>query len=350
VTAPATNHLGQVRIRQLLAAVGAGPHIPKIGFGDPSLPATDPTPAATPYDWHDPHYFNAEQRSRLSQALGQVAARLAEIFTRSRGGACEAALKEVTQHFAGDLCQHLNLDRDYCLAFAPDQGPSCGFASIAPQTALTWVTWLLGDLDPNRDPGQALSDLEESLLSDLFTAALEAFLAPLRAHHNLKPVLLLCQGQPSLQFERTEEVVRIVFQINSAGQSDPGEIALILPCSRLATLAGKTAPATPPQVTPQELSRALMEHLQEVPVTLRVTLASTTLPLRETLDLSPGDILLLDQSVDTPLELVLDGYPAFRGRPARVERQYAVVIVAAPTAANGRTATAPAPQQTNERT
>jgi flagellar motor switch protein FliM len=328
VTTMPAHHLGRTRIRRLLAAVG-------------STHATDPTPPqATVYDWRHPHGFNADQQSRLVQAMGQVAARMAEVLTRVRGGVCEVSLKALTQHYAGDLCHPADFDHDYCLAFAPDKGPSCGFASISPRTTMTWVTWLLGDSDSAHDPDRALSPLEESLLSDLFATALETFLAPLRAQHSLKPAGPLSKGQPDIQYERTEEVARIVFQVKSAEAGEPGEVAFILPCGRLAALAGKTAPAAAPKVTPQELSRALMEHLQELPVTVRATLASTTLPFQEILDLGPGDILLLDKPVDSSTELILDGRTFFHGRPARSDGQVAIVILRSEAAGGRQTGTA----------
>ena len=311
---PSAHHLGKARISQLLAAVG-------------STHATDEAPPqVTPYDWRDPHFFNASQRNRLAQVWGQVAARMAEILTRTRGSSIEVSLKAFTQHYAGDLCRRLQLDQDHCLTFAPDKGLPCGFVSIAARTALTWVTWLLGDADSARDPNQALSSLEESLLSDLVTAVLEAFLGPLRPSHNLRPTGAWAKGQPSLQFERSEEVARILLAAKSTEKDEPAEIAFVLPCSRLAALAGKTATAAPSKVSPQELSRALVEHLQEVPVTLRATLASTSLTFQEVLDLGPGDILLLGQRVDGLAELTINGRVAFRGRPARAQGRYAVVI------------------------
>jgi flagellar motor switch protein FliM len=252
---------------------------------------------------------------------------MGEILTRSRGSSFELSLKTFTQHYAGDLCRRLELDQDYCLTFGPDKGPACGFVSIASPAALAWVTWLLGDSNSARDPSQALSSLEESLLSDLVTAVLETFLAPLRTSDNLRPAGPFGKGQPSLQFERSEEVARIVFAVKSAEPGEPAEIAFVLPCSRLAALAGKVATAAAsPKVSPQELSRALLEHLQEVPVTLRATLASTTLTFQEVLDLGPGDILLLGKPVDGLAELTLNGRVAFRGRPARAQGRYAMVI------------------------
>ena len=325
--APSINHLGRAKIGQLLAAIGSQ-HAP-----DPS------SPQATAYDWRDPHYFSADHQSRLAQALGQVAARMAEILTRARNSAFEVSLKTLTQHYAGDLCRGMELDRNYCLTFAPDKAPPCGFVALAPQTTIAWVTWLLGDADSARDPNQALSPLEESLLSDLLTSLLEAFLAPLRAAHNLKPAGPVCQGQPNLQYERTEEIARIVFQVKSVDPGAPTEIALVLPCSRLAALAGKTATTAPAKVTPQELSHALMEHLQQVPVTVRATLTATTATFQEILDLGPGDILLLDKPVDGTAELIVNGRTAFRGRPAQSQGQYAVVILESEAAGQQSTTT-----------
>ena len=321
------NHLGRAKIGQLLAAIGSK-HTPD-----------QPSPQAASYDWRDPHYFNADHQSRLAQALGQVAARMAEILARARNSAFEVSLKALTQHYAGDFCHRMELDRDYGLTFAADKAPPCGFVSIAPQTTIAWVTWLLGDGDSTRDPNQALSPLEESLLGDLLTSVLEAFLAPLRTPHNLRPAGPVCQGQPNLQYELTEEIARVVFQVKSADPSVPSEITFVLPCSRLAVLAGKTATAAPAKVTAQELSHALMEHLQHVPVTVRVTLASTLLTFQEILDLGPGDILLLDKPVDGSAELILNGRTAFRGRPAQSQGQYAVVILASEAAGQQITTT-----------
>lgn len=334
--APSLHHLGKGRIGQLLAAVG-------------SHHAQDQaSPPATPYDWRDPHYFNADQQNRLTQVLGQVAARAAEIFTRIRGSACEVSLKSLTQHFAGDWCQHTELDQNCCLAVAPEKGQPCGFASISPQTTTVWVKWLLGDSDSTQDQHRTLSALEESLLSDLVTALLDALLTPLRAQHNLQPVSPLCKGQPDLQFELTEELARIVLQVKNADPGEPTEIAFVLPCGRLAALAGKTATAAA-KVSPQELSRALMEHVQAVPVTIRVRLAATMLTFQEILDLGPGDILLLDKPVNGPAELIIEGRTVLRGRPARAQGRYAVAITESETGNDRPAATAPTPKQATER-
>lgn len=315
---PSAQDLGRAKVAQLLAAVG-------------SRPAPDPAPPeTTPYDWRDPHYFNADQQTHLRQALEQVAARLAEVMGRARRGVCTVSLKSATQHFAGDLCRRLGLEQNYCLTFAPEKEQACGFAAIPPHTARTWVTWLLGDSEAARDPNQALSPLEESLLADLATTVLDTFLAPLRTAGTLQAADTLGKGQPLIAFELTEEIVKVVFQARNADADDPMEITFVLPAGRLAALAGKPTPAAS-KATPQELSRALLEHVQELTVTVQATLASVPLTFQEILDLAPGDVLLLDKPIEEGTDLMIDSRALFCGRPAHTQGKYAVVITEAAT-------------------
>jgi flagellar motor switch protein FliM len=310
---PSVDHLSKARMRQLLAAVGSAPA--------PEPPAGN----VTLYDWRDPHYLNANQLNRLAAVMSQTAARLADVFSRFFNREFDVSPTAITQHFAGDLRRFFEPNNHHCLAFGPDKGPSCGFFAISSQTTAGWVSWLLGDADSAGDPNRALSSLEESLLSDLVTAAMDVFLAPLRPHETLKGSGPLSKGQPSVQFERTEEICRVAFQIKESGKEEPSDLTFVLSCSKLAALVGKT-PAAASRATPQELTQTLMEHFQQMPVTVTARLAATQVGFQDILDLAPGDILLLDKPIQETIELAVEGCIAFRGRPARSGGQYAIFI------------------------
>jgi flagellar motor switch protein FliM len=310
---PSIDHLGKTRISQLLAAVGSIPA--------PEQPAGD----ATPYDWRDPHYLNPDQLNRLAAVMSQAAARLADVFTRFFGREFDVSPTAVTQHFAGELGRGLDTNSSYCLTFGPEKGSSCGFFAISSPTTMGWVSRLLGDTESTGDPNRSLSSLEESLLSDLVAAVLEVFLASLRPHETLKSAGRLSKGQPAVQFERIEEVCRIAFQLREAGKDESSDLTFVLSCGRLAALVGKTLPAAP-RSTPQELSQTLMEHLQQMPVTITARLATAQVGFQEILNLGPGDILLLDKPIHEMVELTIEGRTAFRGRPAQSDGQYAILI------------------------
>mgnify|MGYP001015058637 CR=1 FL=1 len=313
MTGASVNHLGKARIRQLLAAVG-------------SAPAEEQTPGEVlEYDWRDPHWLSTDQVNRLAAVMSQVAATLGHVLTRFFNHKFEVSPTAVTQHFANDLPRLIEVNRFHFAAFGPDERPACGFLAISSETTTDWATRLLGDTESAGAPDRPLSSLEESLLSDLVTAVLDTFLASLRPHETLKSNGRLAKGQPAAHFEVTEEICRVIFQVKEADKTDSSDITFLLSCSRLAALVGKT-PAPAPRATPQELSKTLMEHLQQMPVTVTARLATATVGFQEILDLGPGDILLLDKPIHEMMELVVEGRTAFRGRPARSNGQYAVLV------------------------
>jgi flagellar motor switch/type III secretory pathway protein FliN len=332
MTGPSDSSLSSAKVHRLLAAVGST-YEPERTAGP-----------VEPYDWRDPHCFNEDQRQRLAALAGQVAARMARTFAHFHSGEFSIAPLALTQHFANDLACLAGGEQDYHLTFGPEKGPACGFVVVPVATALAWVGLLLGDAEAGGSAPRALSSLEESLLSDLAGALVGDFLTALRPHHHLKIENPLCQGQPGIQYELTEELCRIALGVKKAGSEKTAEFTVVLPCNRLAALVGK-ATAAAARVSLPESSRALMEHLQQMPVTVTARLASTSVRFREMQDLGPGDILLLGKPLDEPLELVLDGRPAFGGRPARAEGRYAVVVTPAPA---GRIQETPAPKPGNE--
>jgi flagellar motor switch protein FliM len=116
-----------------------------------------------------------------------------------------------------------------------------------------------------------------------------------------------------------------MFRVKEAGKEGAFDIAFIVSCSRLAALVGKP-PAAASRTTPQELSQTLMEHLHQMPVTVQARLATAKVGFQELLELSPGDILLLDKPIHEMVELTVENRTAFRGRPAQSEGRYAILI------------------------
>jgi flagellar motor switch protein FliM len=310
---PLVDHLGKAKIQQLLAAMGSIP-APEQAVGN-----------AMPYDWRDPRYLNADQLNRLAAVMSQAAARFGVILTRFFRNEFDVSPTGITQHFAGDLLRFVDPANSYSATFSPEKGSSCGFLAITSQMTTTWASRLLGDTEIAGDANRSMSSLEQSLLSDLVAAVLDAFLASLRPHETLRSDGPLSKGQPNIPFERTEEICKIVFRVKEAGKEESSDIAFVLSCSRLAALVGKPVAAAP-RTAPQELSQTLMEHLQQMPVTIQARLATAKIGFQELLDLGPGDILLLDKPIQEMVELTVENHTAFRGRPAQSDGRYAILI------------------------
>jgi len=280
---------------------------------------------ATKYNWRSPRYFNEDQYNRLAAIMSQVAAVIGTGFTRSFNRETSVAPASITQHFAGRPGDPGLAEGRYYLTFAAGKNKACGFLSVTGETVLRWVKRLLGDSGSDVDTGRLLSSLEESLLVDLIAAGMDAFLSPLRAHQELHAGDRLLRDNPQVQFEPGQEICTIVFAATGGESQEKDEVLFLLPCSLLAPLVGKEHQAVQ-TTSPEELSRTLMEHVQQMPITLTARLGHTALRFEELLELGRDDILLLDRSLDETIELLVDNRVVFRGHAVQSDGRRAVMI------------------------
>lgn len=326
--APVDN-LSRAKIHRLLTAVGS------------ACDQAEAPPQVAAYDWRDPHYFDEEQRNRLAAAMSRIAAVLSEKFVHFYGAESNVAPTSITQRFAGGLADAVDPDGSFCLAFGADPKQPCGFFAVDAGTALNWVTLLLGDVEAQNDPDRVLSALEESLLSDVVVALTEAFLGSLRSGLELQHVAAVTKGCSAVSYESTEEICVIVFAVKRADANQTSSMRFVLPCRTLAPLVGKP-PAAAAQPAQESLQRVMMEHLQQMPVTVTARFCSAWLSFEEVLDLGQGDIVLIDKPLDEPIELMIDNQTVFQGRPAQSGGRYAVVITEGVSKAAVRTTKAAA--------
>jgi len=305
--------LSHSTLQRLLAAVG-------------SVRAQDDTPADVPrHDWRHPHYFNEDQYNRLAAMMSQVAANIGTKLTHFFNSEMAVTPSAISQRFATAL-HDIGIDEAcHSLTFGPGKDKPCGFLALPAKTALAWVRRLLGDCESDNNPSRPLSTLEESLLGDVVVGTIDAVLAPLRAHQDLRPGDRVIQGEPAVRFEPTQEICAITFAVTVGDSNETDEIVLVAPCSVLAPLVGKKPPAIHP-ISPEELARTLMEHVQQMPIQVTARLACAKLNFRELIELSPDDILLLDKSVHEPMDVLVGDQLVFRGQPARSRETRAVLV------------------------
>jgi flagellar motor switch protein FliM len=312
------------KMQQLLAAVG-------------SQPMEDTTQIeVTEHDWHQPHYFSTDQLEKLNDLTTQVAAAIAERFAQLYNSEFNVTIASATQHFAGELFEQIlaSGQNDYYLGFGTGEKHPFGFAGIPAQSAVTWVTQLLGDSESEKDSSKSLSDLEESLLLDITSAIVESFSDSLRGYTDIQPAGAVSRTQPPFELHGTEELCKIVFVVEQAATAtdkqpaNSGEAYILIPCSELAPAVGRAAGANI-EVSSQDTSEAILKHLQQTPVSVTAQLAYTALTLEEVMSLRPYDVLLLDKAIDEPVELIVEGRTLFHGQPAKSAGRHAVVITQA---------------------
>ena len=314
MSSPLTNNLSREKVQQLLAAIG-------------SKQTEDTTPIETAdYKWNQPHYFSSEQLKKLDGLTKKTAVAVAGKFADLCHGDFNVTITSTTQHFAAELIDGAlrNEQGNYYLAFGADQNHLCGFIEIPLQTAIIWITQLLGDTGPEEASGRALSQLEESLLLDIASTIIEAF-SESQTSYDFHPAKSVAQDQLPFELQSTEALCKIALRIQKADSETGSDAHLLIPCSKLEPIVGKTAKVDS-EFTAKDVSKVILGHFQKISVLVTAQLASIWLTFEEIMDLQVDDILLLDKKIEEPAELIVEGQPLFRGQLAKSAGRYAVVI------------------------
>jgi len=308
------NNLSRKKLQQLLAAIG-------------SRPTEDTTQIeTTEYDWHQPHYFSSSQLSKLDDFAEKTAVMIAKKFTDLCHSNFNVTIASTMQHFANELLGQTSESKkyDYHLAFGSDPNQPCGIVSIPSQTATILVTQLLGDSESEQDSNKALSQLEEALLLDLASAIVEIFSGSYD-NYDFRPTGNIVKGQLPLELQGTEELCKFTFNVKKADSENTSETELLIFCETLDPIAGKTAQAAD-GFSAEDISKAILDRLQEMSVSVTAQLGSAMLAFEELMSLQVNDILLLDKGIDEPIELIAEGRTLFHGQAAKSAGKYAVVI------------------------
>jgi flagellar motor switch protein FliM len=313
-----TNSLSKERINQLLVAARSAP---KEEAAD--VEATD-------YNWHEPHYFNNVQLTKLDDFLKRVALALAKRFSGFCRSEFDVTIASTTQHFAGEFLKpHTDgKSRDYYLAFGADPKQPCGVLGIPEETAVIWARQLLGDAESTKGSGKSLSQLEESLLLDLTSALVEALCAAYSVG-DMYPAESMIQGLWPLDLNSVEELCKVSFSVRKTGSEDGSEAYFVMLSGTLEPAVGKSE-ENPDRFSANDTSKAILNHLQAAPVTVTIRLASTSLTFEQVMSLRTDDVLLLDRRVDELVELIVDGRTMYYGWLAKSGDKYAVAIAPAP--------------------
>lgn len=301
-------------MQQLLMAIGSGP-------------MEDTTQVSTAeYSWHQPHYFDRTQLNKLEDFTKKAARAIAEKFIDFCNDEFEVTVDSITQHFAAELVDQAleSKQNDYYLAFGTNLETPCGLICIPTQTASTWAKQLLGDIESEGDSRTDLSLLEESLLLDIASAIVDAFASPYRAFDFQTAESIVRRLLP-LDLKGAEELCKFSFHVKKTDEEGISEAYILILSNKLQSLVGKTVQAVG-KFSAEDISKAILERMQEMPVSVVAQVASAVLSFGEIMSLRPNDILLLDKRIDEPIELIVNGQRALRGWPAKSAGKYAVLI------------------------
>lgn len=313
MTLSVVDTLSKEKIQQLLAAVGQR-------SGQP----VDTDIEAVEYDWRQCQYFDLAQCRRLEEFAAQLAEQCAQVFTRLFNGPYEVTVVEASQNFAKDLFDPQAESTDCRVAFGPGPADAFGVLSVTRPTALNWTSRLLGGGE-TADEDRELSTLEASLLLDVAAGLTNAF-SQAYPPANVSPAASIACGTLPLPWEGDDELYKITMDAKAQEAENGSRVEFVMQCASLEPVAGKNA-AQQTTLSPAQVEKAILTHLHDIPVAITAKLGTVKVDVGAVMGLEVNDILILDKKINEPVELLMNGKPFHRGRPAQADGCYAVAIV-----------------------
>jgi len=315
------------KIKQLLSAAGAE-----------SVEDARQNVEALEYDWRSPRYFSREQLTKLNHFAEKIAQAASKEFTRFFQTDFQVTTDSTSQHFANEFIrQHSdNENPEFFLLFGPppkqasaNAQPSglvpWGLVGIPHKTAIAWTTQSLGRTGSDEHPGRNLSQLESSLLLDAAGLFVQA-LSNSCDDQSFRTIGNIVSGRFPFDVEDTKELCEISFNTKRAGsQNDPVRAFLLMPCEKLEP-AAKISTQAAKTLSPEAASKAMMEHLQQIPILVAAELGSASVAFGQLMSLAVNDVLILDTKVSEPVKLTVNKMDFFHGRAAKSAGKYAVAI------------------------
>lgn len=211
------------------------------------------------------------------------------------------------------------------LSMGPDGFP--GIAVFSGRLVHALVADMLGGLGADWPEVRPLTPAEASMVELLFGEVARSLsnawpdVEPLECHLDS----VVSRPLRSRVFPPDEVLVRTIIAVTTP--LGPEEIILLFPQDRLSAI-GITDTVVSESSTPRPAPQ-LRVIAERLPVTLSVELGTATLSLAALNGLTAGDVLLLDQTVSSPLQATIEGRLYWLGYPCRLGQRQGFRILSA---------------------
>lgn len=141
-----------------------------------------------------------------------------------------------------------------------------------------------------------------------------------KAWHSVVPVkveYVRSESNPQFAMVVTSSDIVMVVTLQVVLGETARELYLVYPYAMLEPIKEKLySGLVSDQVDPNgDWSQRFRERLQECPLPITVRLGTASVTVKDVLNFSPGDVVLLDQRPGDPLDCFVEGYKKFQGSP-----------------------------------
>jgi len=278
------------------------------------------------YDWDRPHQFNDIHHGILSQFCNQLAGDFAEQFSELCNGPSRVTIPKVKEYYCDGIRKELcDEKKNFYMVFADENNREVGVLILPHLSAVQWTAKMLGDTAPEVTEEYEMSNLEESLLVELCETVLGAF-SDLLIKNELGGIrclsVLSSRGWP-IECLDYEEFSLMQLQVEHSESTT--EASLVVLSSQFGPLLEITF-ANEMQASSKEVKDAVISNLDKIPIEVDVLLGNATVAISNLMNLSEGDVIVLDRKASDPVEAIIEDKVFFHGFPAKSLNRYALSV------------------------
>jgi len=316
--------LGQNEVDALLAAVQSGNV--KLAQGQ------SPQPAGTvePYDFTRPERINKDQLRALTALHESFARSFSAGLSGLMRTPVEVTLSSIEQLGYSEFIAGLANPTALAVISASSL-PGSFVLEISPAIVYPIIDRMLGGNQLQVViPERPLTDIEQRLARRLVTNSLPLLEETWSNIHKIALTVSEMATNPQLVqvVPPHETIVLVRFEITLGANS--GAMNLCMPHSSIEPLMGRLsgrgwlAPSHP--TTDDSHAVLVAKALSTAELEMVAYLASTTITVRELLELQVGDVIKTNLPVDGEITLSVEGKTKFKGHPGRARRNKAVQV------------------------
>lgn len=281
------------------------------------------------YDFRRPDKFSKEQLRTLQMIHENMTRYLATYFAARFRTMVQMVIGSVDQNTYSDFIRSVSNPSVLC-PFTIDPLPGTCVMDINPIVAFPMIDRLFGGPGAALQQNRALTEIETSVMGGVIQGTLSAFAEVWSNIASMTPKPGAIETNPLfVQVAAPSEIV-VTIAIDVRIGEHVGVITLCIPHLTLEPILPKLSAHNWFQQTSSEPrladQLALQGRVGEARVPLIVELGRTTLTIREILDISPGDVLMVDTAKGSNLTVYVGTQPKFVGQPGRVKGRLALEV------------------------
>lgn len=202
---------------------------------------------------------------------------------------------------------------------------------VNPNIAYSMMDRILGGRGHSEKQAENLTEIETLIMSQLFEKSVTNLQDAWSTIVDIHPILEEFEVNPQfLQMVSPNETV-VVVSLNTQIGDISGMINICIPHIVLEPIIPKLSVhywmETGTKERDPETYEQISQHIKRVDVEAKAILGRSTITVNELLKLKQNDIITLDQSIDEPLEFVINNEPKMLVQAGKVNKKIAVQVL-----------------------